>query len=144
MTRADISKKSPVKVLVIIVAIAVILVYISVAMLISDAAKGRSFDYDARDYLYSAENARYDNLYDTAIYDMERHAAYNDDVQECRALAFYYEQAVLERAYRESGDTAKADEFAERMKEYEAQLGTLSSRTKDVQDLLDRSVLSRR
>ena len=136
MTRARQSDRSPLKTLVIIVAILVVLTFMMAGYQINESAKGYSYDYDARDYVYSAEGGRFDSLYDTAVWDMGKHAEYSTEVQECRALAFYYEQAVLEHAYRAAGDNAKADEFAARMQEYEAQLGSMSSRAEAVRKLV--------
>ena len=129
-------KRSPLKALVILLAIVVVTLYVIAGTQISQAAQGRTVDYDARDYIYSAEYGRFGALYDTALYDMNKHAEYSAEVEECRALAFYYEQAVLEHAYREAGDDAKADEFAKRMEEYEAQLGSMSGRAEAVRKAL--------
>lgn len=123
---------SPLKVIVGIVAVIVVLVYALAALEISDTAKGRSYGYDVRDYLYAAENGRFGTLYDTAVHDMARQASYDAQVEECRALAFYYEQAVLEHAYRVTGDGEAADAFAQRMAEYEAQLGSLAPKAEAV------------
>ena len=132
MKQVAASAKSPLKIAVIILAVIVVIVFAMAAYTIGESARGYSYDYDARDYVYSAENGRYGQLYDTAIRDMEKDAEYGAEVEECRALAFYYEQAVLEHAYRVTGDDAKADEFAARMAEYEAQLGSLSKKAADV------------
>ncbi|MBR0405105.1 MAG: hypothetical protein IJI68_07905 [Eggerthellaceae bacterium] len=117
--------RSPLKVLAAILTIIVVIMFISVSVRVNDYSKGYVVDYGVRDYIYSAEDGRFGNLYATAIRDMSRNAEYTAEVEECRALAFYYEQAVLEHAYREAGDNAKADEFAARMAEYESQLGSL-------------------
>ena len=130
MMRAKQSERSPLKIIVAIVAVIVVILFLSAGFQIKSHSEGYTIDYDTRDYIYSAERGSFGNLYDVALRDMERHATYNPEVAECRALAFYYEQAVLEHAYRATGDDKKADEFAKRMGEYEAQLGSLSSKTK--------------
>ena len=132
MTRAKAGKGSPLKVLVTILAIIVVILFTSAGFRISEHSQGYSYEYSIRDYLFDAEYGRFGDLYDTAVRDMGKHTTYSAEVAECRALGFYYEQAVLEHAYRASGDTAKADEFAQRMKEYEAQLGSMSSRAEAV------------
>ena len=132
MKRENSSTRSPLKIVVTIVAIIVVLVYASAVVQINNYASGYSYGYDTRDYIYSAENSRFGNLYDAAVHDMDKNANYSTEVAECRALAFYYEQAVLEHAYRTCGDTAKADAFAKRMEEYEAQLGSMAKKTKAV------------
>ena len=134
MTQVSRSGRSPLKVLVVIVAVAVVILFASAAFQIADHSKGYSYDYSARNYIYPAESGRFGSLYEVAVQDMGKHANYSAEVQECRALAFYYEQAVLEHAYRETGDTKKADEFAKRMKEYEAQLGSMSARAEAVRE----------
>ena len=132
MTRADRKKSSPLKIPVIIVAIIVVIIFVAAGNKIHESAQGYPSEYDARDYIYSAEQGRFGNLYETAVHDMAKTAEYSPEVVEYRALAFYYEQAVLEHAYRFTGDDAKADEFAIRMAEYEAQLGSMASKTEAV------------
>ena len=134
MMKAKRGERSPLKVVVTILAIAVAILYVSAGFRIASESEDYSIDYDARDYIYSAESGRYGDLYDTAVRDMNKRASYSAEVAECRALAFYYEQAVLEHAYRATGDDAKADAFAQRMKEYEAQLGSLSGKVKGVRE----------
>ena len=132
MKQAAGNTKSPLRIPVIILAIIVVLVFAMAAYTINDSSRGYSYDFDARDYLYPAEGGHYGQLYDTTVRDMEKTAEYSSEIEECRALAFYYEQAVLEHAYRVAGDSAKADSFANRMGEYEAQLGSLTKKTDDV------------
>ncbi len=137
MTGAKQGARSPLKIVAIVVAVLAALLLTMAGFRISDYAKGHAYDYDARDYIYAAESGRFGDLYDTAIRDMGKQARYSTEVAECRALAFYYEQAVLERAYRESGDTTKANECALRMKEYEQQLGSLSAKAQVVRDRVE-------
>ena len=132
MTNVAKRRWSPLKVITAIVAVIVVVLFITAASQIREVAQGHSIDYDSRDYLYSAETNRFGRLYDTTVRDMEKRASYSSEVAECRALAFYYEQAVLEHAYRTTGDTAKADEFAQRMEEYEAELGSLAPKAEAV------------
>lgn len=132
MTNANQSKRSPLKILVTIVAVIVVVLYLTAGVRIKGYSQGYAADFDARDYIYPAENERFGDLYDVAVRDMDKQASYTAEVAEYRALAFYYEQAVLEHAYREAGDTAKADEFAKRMGEYESQLGSVASRAEAV------------
>lgn len=138
MTKATRSDRSPLKVVVTLLAIAVVVVYAMAGFQIRENAEGYRMDYDARDYIYSAETGRFGDLYEVAVRDMDKHAAYSSEVAECRALAFYYEQAVLEHAYRTTGDAEKADQFAQRMEEYEAQLGSLSEKTEAVKKAVAR------
>ena len=126
MKRTQESARTPLKAVVIIVAILVVVNFVIAGYRISDSSHGIAYDYDARDYLYSAENNRFGDLYSTAVRDMNKNAVHETSVVEYQTLAFYYEQAVLEHAYRLEGDDAKADEFAHRMAEYESQLGSLS------------------
>ena len=132
MTQAKKSARSPLKIITAIVAVIVVILFVAAAFQIREVSQGRSVEYDARDYLYDAESGRFGQLYETTVRDMDKHTTYSTEVAECRALAFYYEQAVLEHAYREIGDDEKADQFAKRMEEYEAQLGSLSSKTEVV------------
>ena len=99
---------------------------------IFETARVSHYDYDERDYLYPAESGRYGVLYDTAIQDMGKKTQYSAEVSECRSLAFYYEQAVLEHAFRTVGDNAKAAEFASGMAKYEADLGAMADKASDV------------
>lgn len=132
MTRIRNRKRSALSVVVAIVAVLVVLVFAAAGFEIADTARGYSMDYDARDYLYAAESGRYGDLYDTAMRDMDKDATYSAEVMEYRALAFYYEQAVLEHAYRQTGGKEKADAFAQRMAEYESELGSMSPKAEDI------------
>lgn len=134
MTKEKRAGRTPLKAITAIVAVIVVILFVTAGMRISDYAKGSTYEYDARDYLYPAEGGRFGDLYDTTIRDMGKHVTYSPEIAECRALAFYYEQAVLEHAYRATGDDAKAGEFAERMAEYESQLGSLASKAAVVRE----------
>lgn len=136
MTRAKRGASSPLKIPVIILAVVVVLLYALAGFQIAEHASRYQVEFDARDYIHSAESGRFGDLYDTALMDMDKNTTYSTEVAECRALAFYYEQAVLEHAYRGAGDTEKADKAAKRMKEYEAQLGSMSAKAKTVQQLV--------
>lgn len=133
MTKAKQSKRSILKLIAAVLTVIVVVLYVSAVLQISRDAQGYTYDFGIRSYIYSAESGRFGELYETAVQDMDKDTSYTPEVAECRALAFYYEQAVLEHAYRESGDDAKADECAKRMEEYEAQLGSLSSKAEAVQ-----------
>lgn len=128
MTKTKPAKRSPLKVVVAIVAVVVVFLFASAGFRISEYSQSHMADYNARSYIYPAEQGHFGDLYETTVQDMAKQAEYSAEVAECRALAFYYEQAVLEHAYRLAGDDAKADEFAKRMQEYEAQLGSMASK----------------
>ena len=136
MTRSASAKRTPLKVVVTVLAIVVVLVFIAAFSSIANYSKGFSAEYDVRDYVYSAEYGRYGELYETTVRDMAKDTEHKPEVEEYRALAFYYEQAVLEHAYRTVGDAEKADGFAARMKEYETQLGSVSKRADDVREIV--------
>jgi len=132
MTKVKRGKRTPLKVIAAVLAVVVTVLFVSAGMQIAEHAHGYVSDYDARDYIYSAESGRFGSLYATAIRDMNKDAKRSAEVDEYRALAFYYEQAVLEQAYRAAGDSAKADEFADKMVEYETQLGTVKGKAESV------------
>ena len=134
MKRAKNTKRSPLRIPAIILAVIVVGVFLSASYQIRDSSEGNTYDFDARNYIYPAENERFGDLYDIAVRDMGKKATYIDEVKECRALAFYYEQAVLEHAYRVAGDDAKADKFAARMDEYAEQLGSMSAKAAAVRE----------
>ena len=131
MTQVGKSSRSPLKVITAIVAVIVVIIFVAATYQIREVSQGHTVSYDSRDYLYEAEAGRFGDLYETAVQDMDKHTTYSTEVAECRALAFYYEQAVLEHAYRETGDDAKADACAQRMQEYESELGSMSSKAAD-------------
>ena len=139
MTQATREKHSPLKIVAIVVAFFVVILFTCAAGQIRDYSQGYTITYDTRDYLYPAENGRFGSLYETALQDMDKKTSYSTEVAECRALAFYYEQAVLEHAYRKTGNTEKANEFTARMKEYEAQLGSMSSKAEAVRKAVETS-----
>ena len=131
-------KKPLIRIAVILTAIVTLIVFMIAMYKIRDAATSYSYGYKTTDYAYSASSGRYGDLYDTALRDMAEGKKYNGEVEELRALAFYYENAVLANAYRGAGDSAKADSFEEKMKAYEAELGSLSSYAAKVQANLER------
>ena len=139
MTQVKQRRRSPLKILVTVVAVIVVILYVAAGFQIKSHSEGYVYDYDTRDYIYPVESGRFGDLYDVAIRDMSKHAEYTEEVAECRALAFYYEQAVLEHAYRQAGDDEKADEFARGMEEYAQQLGSMSSRTEAVREAVARN-----
>ncbi len=128
MTKANNTTRSPLKIVVTVIAVVVVILFVSAGFRISESSKGYSYEHSVREYVYPAESGRFGNLYEIAVRDMDKNTKYAPEVEECRALAFYYEQAVLEHAYRTTGNDGKADQFAERMEEYEGQLGSMSSR----------------
>lgn len=139
MTQAKQSRRSPLKILVTAVAVVVVVLYVSAGIQVKSYSEGYVSDYDVRSYIYPVESGRFGDLYDVTIRDMNKKTEYSAEVAECRALAFYYEQAVLENAYRQSGDNEKADEFAKRMEEYAGQLGSISARAEAVREAVVRS-----
>ena len=136
MMRTRQGKLLPLKVLVTVLAVIVAAVFVSAAYQIGEHAQGYARGYDARSYIYVAEGERFGDLYETAVRDMGKDARRDAQVAECRALALYCEQAVLEHAYREAGDAEKADAFANRMGEYEAQLGSMAPKANVVRKLV--------
>ena len=121
-------RRSRLRLVAIIAAVITLALLVSAGFRIKDYASGSMLTYDIRAYLYDADRGRFGDLYDTALQDMERNAVYSQEVAEYRALAFYYEQAVLEQACRSCGEDERAEEFARRRAEYEEQLCSLAAR----------------
>lgn len=115
-----------------ILVVITVIVFLMAGFRIKDSSRNYSYTYDEDDYVWPLRNNNFGDLYNMAVSDMHRGKKYSKDVEECRALAFYYEQAVLEKAYRDNGYEDKADAFAQRKAEYAAELGSLASKTKDV------------
>lgn len=120
------SRHSKLRLVAVLTALLTLALLVSAGLRIKDYASGSVVTYDLRDYLYEADRGRYGYLYETALRDMNKNTSYSPEVAEYRALAFCYEQAVLEQAYRQVGQEEKAQEFARRRQEYEGQLGSLS------------------
>ena len=119
------TKRSPLRFFTVLVTIITVFMFLNAFASIHEASYGYYRDYKERDYAYNLIDGDYGSLYETAIQDMDN-THYTGDIPAYRALAFYYEQAVLARAYEENGDTQKAEAFRARMKEYETQLGPLT------------------
>ena len=130
--------KSLLRLLVYILLVITLLLFIVAGVRIRGYSRGYQYNYKASDFIYDAEKDRFGRLYTTAISDMERDASYDSDVQEFRALGFYYEQAVLEKAYRDAGMTEKADAFKAKKEEYGEALGSLASKVSAVEKSLNR------
>ena len=118
-------KRSPLRFFTILVTIITVFMLLRAFGEITRASRGYYYDYRESDYAYSVMDGDYGALYDTTIRNA-RESTYKGDIPAYRNLAFYYEQAVLAHAYEENGDAKKAEAFRARMKEYEAQLGSLS------------------
>ena len=131
-------KKSLLKLAVQALLIVTVIMFISAGVRIRNYSHGYAYNYSARDYVYDIENNRYGDAYYTAIDHMGRDVSYDEDESEFRALAFYFEEAVLEKAYREDGQTEKAEAFEAKKEEYRNELGSLSSKAKAVDELLDK------
>lgn len=126
-------RKTPLRIISIILLVITIISLLTAFARIREESSGRYYDYKVDDYVRAIGWSNYGDLYNTALEDMVKGKKYDDQTMKCRNLAFYYEQAVLERAYRETGDTEKADLCLERMKEYENNLGEFSEKVEDVQ-----------
>ena len=129
-------KKSLLKLAVQGLLIITVILFLAAGFRIRTFSRGYPIRYDARDYVYSVEYNRFDDLYETTISHMERDVIYDEQVTEFRALAFYYEQAVLEKAYEEAGESEKAAAFREKKEEYRKELGSVSSKANAVDELL--------
>ncbi len=126
------TKKPLIRIAALIVALITVVLFAAAANKIRQAATPYSIDYRTTDYAYAASSGRFGDLYDTALRDMADGKKYSGEVKELRALAFYYENAVLANAYRGAGNTAKAAEFEDKMKALEAELGSLASSAEKV------------
>ena len=62
----------------------------------------------------------------------------SEDMKECSAVAHYYEAAILNKAFTEAGDSKKAGQEQERMKEYSSGAGSLSMHIEKIDALLER------
>lgn len=129
--------RSPLGLLTKILVIITIIAAIMAAFRIRENSRSYTYTYSESDYVWDLQNNRFGDMYDTAVRDMHREKNYSKDVEECRALAFYFEQALLEKAYRDNGFEEKADAFAEKKAEYADQLGSLASKAKDVDAQLE-------
>lgn len=129
-------KKSLLRIITRILVVITVIAYVMAAFRISNYSSNYYYDQKVSNYLYDIEANRFGGVYTTALDDMRRDISYDSDVMECRALGFYYEQAVLEKAYREAGNEEKARAFAEKKAEYEKELGSMASKIKDVEAIL--------
>lgn len=129
-------KKPRLRIVAEILVIVTVIAFISAWLRIDNFSRGYYYRYNASNYLYDVERNSFGKVYTTAVRDMRREASYDDNVKECRALGFYFEQAALENAYRKAGQEEKANAFADKKKEYEGELGTLSTKIKDVEMII--------
>ena len=119
------TSSSPLRFFAILATIVTVFMYLNAFAAIRESSRGYFYDYKESDYAYPLIDGDYGSLYQNAVRDMGRDH-YSGDIPAYRALAFYYEQAVLMRAYEEGGDAQKTEAFRARMNEYEAQLGPLA------------------
>ena len=132
------TKKSLLRVIVEILLVITIILYLSAFFRIRENSRGYIYDYSARDYVYDTEANRFGRVLYTATEDMARGATYDNDEEEFRALGFYFEQAVLEKAYREEGKLEEAEAFKAKKEEYLDKMGSLSSKAAIVEEMLDK------
>jgi len=129
--------RSPLGLLTKILVVITVIAILTAVFRIRDYTRDYSYTYSESNYVWDLQGDRFGDIYSTAVRDMSKGKSYSKDVEECRALAFYYEQAVLEKAYRDNGFEEKADAFAEKKAEYADQLGSLASKAKSVEAQLE-------
>lgn len=82
-----------------------------------------TFEYDAWSLDDSISSRDYARLL-SQTYDNEAYQAESDEMMEqCYAVAAYYEAAMKQKAYEAAGDREKADQYAEIMEEKRSQMG---------------------
>ena len=138
MRRNTVRRRPPlIRIAVIITALITLVLFGAALNRIRESSRGYSYYYKESNYAYPAASGRFGELYETALSDMMEDAKYSDEVKEYRALAFYYENAVLAHAYRECGDDTKSTHFEDKMKLYETALGSQAVKAAAVRGCVD-------
>lgn len=130
-------KGSPLRILVSILAVVTVILFVSAFFRIMNSASGYRTIYSTDDYIRAAEYNRFDDLYNSAIYDMKRDQKYSPETEELRSLAFYFETALVRKAYNDAGEVEKAKSLDAKLNEYAEGAGTFSSMIEKIESGLE-------
>lgn len=93
--------------------------------------------YSDENYLTQMSEQDYINLFNIACRDCNFEKDFTPTVLECKAVAHYYEAAVLYQSFLKLNDTEHAKEQAGRMEYYADQLDTYKDQIEKINTLLD-------
>lgn len=100
----------------------------------------RILTYDEEDFLYCIQSENYCEMVGYMHSNEVNGVKATKDMEECYAVARYYEAASMYKAYKAVGKNAKAEEQEEIMKEQLAMMGELSYVAEDIAGSSDSSI----
>ena len=86
---------------------------------------GYHYHYDEEDFLYAIQDGRYSELPEKKRRNEMEHVKTDAQLQECYAVADYYEAAFQYHMYLQNGDTEKYQKAADYMKTAQSGMGEL-------------------
>ena len=86
----------------------------------------RSFTYDEDNFFYGIQGERYESIVGYMYKNEACGVKPSGDMEECYAVARYYEAASYYKAYEQAGDSSQAAQKRAIMKEEETRMGELS------------------
>lgn len=96
----------------------------------------RIYKYDEDRFLYALQYEEYDNMLRCMKENEVNNVKTTETMEECYAIARYYEAVFYYKAYMEAGETEKAAEKAEIMEIQAEKMGQLSYAEEDIRESL--------
>ena len=135
-------KSRLVKVIFVIAATALIIfILANVIWSVNEYNQSKSYTqsryYDEADYNYAVQYGDYDRLYQMASNETASDFELNETEEAAAALGFYYNAALLHKAYENAGMEDEAAVQLEKMEKYKEDAGKFSKYTDDVDEKVE-------
>lgn len=114
-----------------------LLIIASGAMLVKNMqSKIYTYEYDAWSLDNSISDRNYGRLLAQTCQNQAAQAKSDEMMEQCYAVAAYYEAAMKQKAYEAAGNQEKADEYAEIMEEKRGQMGIYEGEADRIDQML--------
>lgn len=120
--------------LIIVLIVAVLLQTVVLIRLVWKEVQG--YTYKERTFLYDVEYGEYDRMLEKMYTNEAFGVKPTKTMEECYAVARYFEAASYEIACRQDGQIERADQYLEIMEEQKEKMGEFSYVTEDIQNKL--------
>ena len=121
---------------VIIIALSAFLVFLCIGFFSKYKKEGQYYYASEDTYLYYIADKDYLHIMSLKYYNSNQEKM-SDTVAECIAVADYYKNASLFRAYEQTENSEKAQKHYEKMEENKKQMGELSYTAQEILQELD-------
>lgn len=118
---------------------ALLLLNIAMAVMsVGEELKG--YPYEESSFLYAMESRDYARMLEMKHRNEGYRVKTTETMRECYAVAQYFEAAVYERAYREDGQTDKAEAYRKKKEEQREAMGAFSYAAEEIDVLAEKNV----